>query len=51
MIPATSLRNRLRLAVAILRGGVYVDRVERRGWGQIVTLRTIDDVDVIRFDR
>lgn len=51
MIPATSLRNRIRLAIGILRGTVYVDHIARRGWGQIIRLRTVEDIDVIEAGR
>lgn len=48
MIPHTSWRNRLRLVLAILSGTVYVDNVRRIGWGQIIRLRTVENIDVIR---
>lgn len=47
MIPRTSWRSRLWLALAILRGRVYVDNVRHNGWGQIIRLRTVDDVRVL----
>ncbi|MCZ4300764.1 hypothetical protein [Microbacterium oxydans] len=48
MIPHTSLRNRLRLALGILRGSVYVDHAQHLGYGQIIRLRTVEDVEVIK---
>lgn len=47
MIPRTSWRNRLRLALAILRGTVYVDNVRRNGWGQVIRLRSVEDITII----
>lgn len=47
MIPRTSWRNRLRLVFAILRGTVYVDLVRRNGWGQIIRLRSVEDITII----
>lgn len=48
MIPRLSWRNRLRLAIAILRGSVYVDTIRYLGWGQVIRLRTVEDRDVIQ---
>lgn len=44
MIPRTPWRSRIRLALAILRGAVYVDNVRSLGWGQVIRLRTVEDV-------
>lgn len=44
MIPRTPWRSRIRLALAILRGAVYVDNVRSFGWGQVIRLRTVEDV-------
>lgn len=51
MIPRTSRRDRIRLALAILFGAAYVDHVIHRGWGQIIRIRTVEDIDVIRDAR
>ncbi|WP_454112800.1 hypothetical protein [Microbacterium maritypicum] len=47
MIPRTPWRSRLRLALALIRGAVYVDHVRSNGWGQIIRLRTVDDVRML----
>lgn len=47
MILHTPWRSRLRLAYAILRGEVYVDNVRHLGWGQMIRLRTVDDVELL----
>lgn len=44
MIPVTPWRSRIRLALAVLRGTIYVDNVRSLGWGQIIRLRTVEDV-------
>jgi hypothetical protein len=44
VIPRTPWRSRLRLAWSILSGAMYVDNVRSNGWGQIIRLRTVDDV-------
>ena len=43
MIPWTPLRDRIRLALAVLTGRVYVDAVEPLAWGERITLRTRED--------
>lgn len=52
MIPRLSWRNRLRLAIAVLRGDVYpeppFDLGERMAWGQRIWLRTVKDIEVLR---
>jgi hypothetical protein len=44
MIPRTPWRSRIALAWALFRGAVYVDNVRSNGWGQIIRLRTVEDV-------
>lgn len=48
MIPRMGWRNRLRLALAILRGRVWVQNSEMTGWGQRITLRTVEHIELIQ---
>jgi hypothetical protein len=47
VIPRTPWRSRIRLALAILRGAVYVDNVRSLGWGQTIVCRTVEDVRLL----
>lgn len=51
MIPHYGWRDRLRLAWAILTEKVYIDGTGKFGWGQTITLRTVDDVTIVRGQR
>lgn len=47
MIPRMSWRSRLRLAIAVWRGHVWIERIEWLSWGQRVTLRTVKNEPII----
>ncbi len=47
MIPRLPWRARLRLAFAVWRGDVWIERIEWLKWGQRVTLRTTKNEPII----
>lgn len=47
MIPRMSRRTRLRLIWAIWTGQVYLDWHEVRHWGEVIRLRTVEDIEII----
>lgn len=48
MIPRLPWRARLRLALAALRGHVWLEDLEMTGWGQRITLRTREHVALLK---
>lgn len=51
MIPRMTWRNRLRLALAVWKGQVWLYDAETMGWGQQITLRTAEDIEIIQEDQ
>lgn len=47
MIPRLPWRARLRLALAVWRGRVWVERTDGLPWGQRIVLRTVEEDPII----
>lgn len=51
MTPHLFWADRIRLIIALLRGRVWVEDRGMTGWGQRVTLRTSEHVELVREGR